>query len=370
MISENDLLTELSANFLIGGKLGSGKDGDVVEYSHKFTSERFALKCIKLTKNSFVVEYEMEIIKKQIDLFKKQTIKLILNPHPNIARIMYFCISEDNTQFYIFMEKMKDNLSTEIKQRIMDNLKYFSIEEFKEITVSLIKAFSYLQHIKMAHRDIKPDNLMFAYDGTIKIVDLGESCFGLDLRETFSIEIQGTLPYLAPELKNMYEENLLESKEQTNVYKCDVYSLGIVFLQIACLKKTSYIKGINSSQGGMSNKQQLLLDEVENRYGMCYKLIFEKMLKENPSNRPTFTELNDLIPNLDDNDHEYEKNRGNLIENQLSDNYNEYEENKENEYVENKQNEFEKTLLGKNKISKKEEEVSLSHEMENVIVIN
>jgi len=114
---------------------------------------------------------------------------------------------------------------------------------------------------------------MFSEDGIIKVVDLGESTLGKTRHGSFSIQVQGTLSYMALELKSMYEFSLEKSQKATNVYKCD--SLGLVLLQIACLKKNSEIKEINTRNGNGPEKIKILLDA--NRYPL--KFIF-KMNKE------------------------------------------------------------------------------------------
>ena len=300
MISEQDFITAISESFIPGQKLGSGKDGEVMEYTNKFNGTKYAFKCITLSDSIRNSADEIDKINEEIEFYRKQTTKFILNPHPNIVRISYFFVSDDKTKFYIFMEKMKCTLTSSIKERIKNNYNFFTLKEYRDLITSLIKTFSYLENLKIAHRDIKPDNLMFSEERIIKIVDLGESDLGKDYKETLSIEIQGTVPYLAPELKYMYEENLLKSKTATNVYKCDVFSLGIVFLQVGCLKKQAEIKGLNCKNEENQKKVRDLLVELNDRYGKPYKVLIEKMLKINSVERPTFNELEQLIPSLCD----------------------------------------------------------------------
>lgn len=305
MISEEDFETAKAESFEEGLPLGSGKDGQVIEYTNKLSGAKFALKCIPLS-DSKCSEHQCLEIKTNIELFSQQTKKIILHPHPNIVRILYFFISNDNSKFYIFMEKMKCTLSSAIKTRIAENNNYFSSSEIRTIFISLVKTFAFLERLKIAHRDIKSDNLMFSEDGFIKVVDLGEIELGKVSRETISIEIQGTLSYLAPELRWMYDSSLKTSELPTNVYKCDVFSLGVVFLQTACLKPIAKMKGLNKKGDGPQKIQELLI-EVEERYGSSYKALIKSMLTLNPSERPTFVELEDYIAILDKNEIENEE---------------------------------------------------------------
>ena len=162
MISEEDFNQAINECYTKGKRLGSGKDGEVYEYFHNINNAKFALKIISLFGD---VEYQVEV-------YQKQNMRIILNPHPNIVRTLYFSIADDRSKFFIFMEKMEYTLKSEIERRRKNNFEYFSIDEYTNLFTSLIKTFAFLESLKIAHRDIKPDNLMFDENGVIKIVDL------------------------------------------------------------------------------------------------------------------------------------------------------------------------------------------------------
>ena len=155
---------------------------------------------------------------------------------------------------------------------------YYSLDEFTLLIDKLVKTFSFLESLKIAHRDIKPENLMYDENGNIKIVDLGESLLGEDDRESISIDVQGSLLYLAPELRKMYESDDFQSEHKTNVYKCDVYSLGLVFLQVGCLATGSEIAGINAMR---LQNLKFLLNEIKERYGTPYEIFLSHIHLKN-----------------------------------------------------------------------------------------
>jgi serine/threonine protein phosphatase PrpC len=74
-----------------------------------------------------------------------------------------------------------------------------SLEDGLGIATKLTRAVAALHRLDIIHRDIKPDNVMLATDGNIKLIDLGVARLPR-VDEFAGTEIPGTPSYLAPEM--------------------------------------------------------------------------------------------------------------------------------------------------------------------------
>lgn len=91
--------------------------------------------------------------------------------------------------------------------------------------VDLLQAVQHLHNHDLVHMDIKPENIFFGVDGSCKLGDFG---LIVDLtNQNTEGRREGDSKYLAPEV--------LEGFGEGNISKaCDIYSLGITLLELAC----------------------------------------------------------------------------------------------------------------------------------------
>lgn len=119
-----------------------------------------------------------------------------------------------------------------LDQFLFDNSTVQSLNWKQRLTVIVgtAQGLSYLHsgcEKRIIHRDIKSSNVLLDEDLTPKIADFGLArCFGTD-KTHLSTGIAGTLGYMAPEY--LIRGQLTE--------KADVYSFGVLVLEIVCGKK-------------------------------------------------------------------------------------------------------------------------------------
>ena len=108
----------------------------------------------------------------------------------------------------------------------------------------MVSVLSCLQEMNIAHRDIKPQNIV-KHNNVYKIIDLDVGrCFEDQVQKQalnkpkptqemlalLAQSIVGTEEFMAPERTNAREAN--KHIIRTDPYRGDVYSLGIVLLQL------------------------------------------------------------------------------------------------------------------------------------------
>merc|ERR1719487_566362 len=89
----------------------------------------------------------------------------------------------------------------------------------------VLSAMKYLHANQIAHRDLKPDNILISLDGQIKITDFGVSNdFANETRLSrkggFVTDTKGTWPYWAPEMCD-------DDMHKYNAFVADVWAAGV-----------------------------------------------------------------------------------------------------------------------------------------------
>lgn len=197
--------------------IGGGNFGRVYEVKSRSGGDIFALKTIEDT--SFMDSNERRA------LLNEGQMALGID-HPNVVRIFYFHNGERYPGLppYLLMEFVGGgNL-----QGVLDARKsrgQFSLPEMVSIFVQLALGMQAI-NARLVHRDIKPDNILMD-NGIYKISDFGLSKLVGAATRTQSQTFKGVnhIMYVAPEAARL----------EQNLPLMDMYSMGIVFFQVATL---------------------------------------------------------------------------------------------------------------------------------------
>eukprot|EP00808_Paulinella_micropora_P025799 g45002.t1 len=192
----------LEQQYQLGERIGNaGGFGYAMHATKKDTGEKRAVKVIHKRK----VTVDLEKLRKEASIHGS----LI---HQNVVRC-YEAYENDESLFLV----MELCTGGELYDRIAEK-KRFSEGEARQTFLQVVQGVKYLHDHKIAHCDLKPDNLLYQDDtdgAPIKIIDFGMANH-LKQRQYLS-HFTGTSYYIAPEV---------HSKHYT--ISCDIWSLGVI----------------------------------------------------------------------------------------------------------------------------------------------
>ena len=135
-------------------------------------------------------------------------------------------------------------------------------------------------------------------NGEIKVIDFGESkdyfmeCD--DGGDGTNATIRGTPQYLSPLLWKAHVVDGNSRFAKHNIYKSDVFSVGLLFYQLASMED---VTGFNQKSAEYDGEKlvDIGLKKLKSRYNDSIVEILRLMLKFNEIERPSFIELDKLI---------------------------------------------------------------------------
>ncbi|KAJ2634544.1 serine/threonine protein kinase [Coemansia sp. RSA 1286] len=136
--------------------------------------------------------------------------------HPNVIRTYQFVRENDGT-VYSIMEYCEKDLFTVVQDGTL------TADDISKLFFQLVSGVQYLHETaRVAHRDMKLDNLCVDEEGNLKIIDFGCSSTFDPLAPAQTRGICGSDPYIAPEV--------FEPRALYDPRKVDVWAIGIIYL--------------------------------------------------------------------------------------------------------------------------------------------
>lgn len=176
--------------------------------------------CVKCIDNNTEKEYAVKILRSNQNIDAEVEALNLCKGHPNIVSIEE--VIKDDAFSYIVTEWLAGKELFEYAQE-----QPLNESEVRGIFKEILHAVSHMHTHKIAHRDLKLENIKFTSDNTsksnIKILDFGFACkINNELNEMAGACY--TLDYAAPEI--------LSNKKYTE--SCDLWSLGVILYALLC----------------------------------------------------------------------------------------------------------------------------------------
>ena len=162
--------------------------------------------------------------------------------HPNLVKVYDAGRDPDTGLGYMLMDYLPGgSLKDRLAQRLVEDKGPFPIAEALSIVRQVAVALDAAAAHGVVHRDVKPDNILFAEDGTVRLTDLGVARRSDETGDTTTLTmtnmVVGTPAYMAP-------EQITHSHKADA--RADIYSLGIVLWELLVGERPT--AGLSSSE--------------------------------------------------------------------------------------------------------------------------
>ena len=263
--------------------IGEGAYGLIYLVENIHNRKQFALKKI-LCKDL----YEIMKHKNQLELIYSMKHKNIME----IYNLQYKYLDNTTYAIYVLMERAQNDWSIDIRKRII-NKKPYKEQEIVNILKQVVSALSYLQKKNIAHRDIKPQNILLFQGNIFKVADLGEAKNIHNINNK-QMTLRGSELYMSPSLYTRHKYNRKDVFH--NAFKSDVFSLGFSTLYAMQLN-LKIIENIREL-----NNMKIIINSIYKDMGKriysdkLMKIIF-RMIEVDENKRYDFIELEKELNN-------------------------------------------------------------------------
>ncbi len=186
MVLTKDLVGEvLSGRYRLVGRIGGGGMGEVYR-GHDLLLDRSV--AVKILQPSLAADPEL------VARFKQEARAAARLTHPNVVAVHdWGCESE--LTYYMVMEYVA---ATDLRD-LLTTGGALEPAQATEVVASLCDALDAAHSHGLVHRDVKPENILIARDGKVKVADFGIAVVADLERTSPGGAIVGTLRYLSPE---------------------------------------------------------------------------------------------------------------------------------------------------------------------------
>jgi hypothetical protein len=187
--------------------------------------------------------------------------------HPHVVKLFDFIEDVDNNRFFIVMEYLDGGTINQITD--------LGIK--RKVFGQVITGVEFLHLHYLAHRDIKPDNLMLDSFGRVRLCDFGISVY-VSSGQTIPAEYKGTPAFMAPELFQAQEYN---------PFKADIWAMGVTLFVIIFGRQPFVGENLIALQRAITTTEPAFPPDAD---PLLVDLL-QKLLDKNPETRMSLSDL-------------------------------------------------------------------------------
>ncbi|KAL0491414.1 serine/threonine-protein kinase Nek [Acrasis kona] len=295
--------------------LGKGSEGHVLKCQYKKTQEIVAIKRIEIDTpekaNTTLNEaYRLISLSKDphpnIVPYKRVFIHKYPSAHTmNVCLVMEYCPNGDlQTAIQKYWAPRRERsssqtrssspvISTSLTAQTQEGTRVQCMPESIIIKhmIDVCEGLSFLHDHGLIHRDLKPNNLFLSQLNTVKIGDFGtiRAHENGGQQDSLVLTMCGTPNFMSPEMLN----------NETYDFRTDLFSLGIILLQMLTGKSYNLINQLNADPNLLTDtlREEILSHEYNvELFGMMTELVSRV-----PSKRPTASECLKRLKKLQSN---------------------------------------------------------------------
>ncbi len=245
----------------IVSELGKGSMGMVYQAHDPQIDRMVALKVLRedrLTTEDYVQR------------FLKEATAIGRLSHPGIVTV--FDVGQDQGTIYIAMEFLEGQSLDRLLQANSLNL-----QQIIDLGIEAANGLQYAHQRGIVHRDIKPQNIIYSPEGTIKITDFGiahiDDTDGQQM--TKAGEILGTPAYMAPE----------QVMGQPVDGRADLYSLGVILYELTTGRRPFQGENLAAMFRAITSDAPVAPKQINPEIPDSLSAIILKAINKNPEDR-------------------------------------------------------------------------------------
>ncbi len=233
-------MTQQIGDYHIVGLIGTGGVACTYEAVHEPTQRKVALKTLK---------QEASLNETVVEAFRLEAKLAGELSHPNLVACLDMDV-EANPPWIAFEHIEGASLGDVIKMN-----DFLDANWAMNLSMDIAYGLAAAHQKGILHRDIKPANILFAADGSVKLIDFGAASVSCKksvdpLKNSFS----GTPSYASPE---QLKGDVLDGRS-------DLYSLGLVLYEMLTGKRLLHTEGSEEDEAmAIFRKQACLLGSIE-----------------------------------------------------------------------------------------------------------